>query len=89
MGRAVPPLPHTPSWRGAQGEHRDFTFYLYEVNGQPHDPLHIMGVPKFGLSYITIRNVFTYKFFILGAPSGRDAALQTALTLILNSGQDI
>jgi hypothetical protein len=31
MGGAVPPLPNTPSWRGAQlGEHRDnFTFYLY------------------------------------------------------------
>jgi hypothetical protein len=23
MGGAVPPLPNTPSWRGAQGEHRD------------------------------------------------------------------
>jgi len=22
MGGAVPPLPHTPQWRGAQGEHR-------------------------------------------------------------------
>jgi hypothetical protein len=28
MGGAVPPLPNTPSWRGAQGEHRDFTFTL-------------------------------------------------------------
>jgi len=36
MGGAVPPLPNTPSWRGAQGEHRDnFTStlqYLYELN---------------------------------------------------------
>jgi hypothetical protein len=30
MHRAVPPLPHTPSWRGAQLKHRDnFTFTLY------------------------------------------------------------
>jgi len=30
MRGAVPPLPHTPSWRGAQLKHRDnFTFTLY------------------------------------------------------------
>jgi hypothetical protein len=33
MGGAIPPLPNTPSWRGAQlGEHRDnFTFYLLHI----------------------------------------------------------
>jgi hypothetical protein len=30
MSGAIPPLPNTPSWRGAQFKHRDnFTFYLY------------------------------------------------------------
>jgi hypothetical protein len=29
MRRAVPPLPNTPSWRGAQLQHRDnFNFYI-------------------------------------------------------------
>jgi len=29
MRGAIPPLPHTPSWRGAQLKHRDsFTFTL-------------------------------------------------------------
>jgi hypothetical protein len=35
MGEAVPPLPNTPSWRGAQGEHRDkFTFlpFTYDTS---------------------------------------------------------
>jgi len=28
MSGAIPPLPNTPSWRGAQLKHRDnFTFY--------------------------------------------------------------
>jgi hypothetical protein len=32
MGGVVPPLPNTPSWRGAQWEHRDnFTFYLTDA----------------------------------------------------------
>jgi hypothetical protein len=29
MSRTIPPLPNTPSWRGAQLKHRDkFTFYF-------------------------------------------------------------
>jgi hypothetical protein len=28
MCGAIPPLPNTPSWRGAQLKHRDFTFTL-------------------------------------------------------------
>jgi len=32
MRGVTPPLPNTPSWRGAQLKHRDnFTFYLYLV----------------------------------------------------------
>jgi hypothetical protein len=32
MGGAIPPLPQTPSWRGALLKHRDnFTFYLYYI----------------------------------------------------------
>jgi hypothetical protein len=30
MNGAIPPLPNTPSWRGAQLKHRDnFTFHFY------------------------------------------------------------
>jgi hypothetical protein len=33
MGGAIPPLPNTPSWRGAQLKHRDnFTFLLLHFN---------------------------------------------------------
>jgi hypothetical protein len=33
MSRAIPPLPNTPSWRGAQLKHRDnFTFTFYTIN---------------------------------------------------------
>jgi hypothetical protein len=32
MCGAIPALPSTPSWRGAQLKHRDFTFYLYSRN---------------------------------------------------------
>jgi hypothetical protein len=32
MSGETPPLPNTPSWRGAQLKHRDnFTFYLYHA----------------------------------------------------------
>jgi hypothetical protein len=31
LGGAIPPIPHTPSWRGAQGEHRDRTV-VYPLN---------------------------------------------------------
>jgi hypothetical protein len=41
MGGAVLPLPNTPSWHGAQGEHRDnFTFLPFTPSGnvwiRPH-----------------------------------------------------
>jgi hypothetical protein len=38
MSGAIPPLPYTPSWRGAQLKHREnftFTFFLY-VNSILH-----------------------------------------------------
>jgi hypothetical protein len=35
MSGAIPPLPNTPSWRGAQLKHRDlFTFYLLMKSAQ-------------------------------------------------------
>jgi hypothetical protein len=33
MSGAIPPLPYTPPWRGAQLKHRDnFTFYSQKYN---------------------------------------------------------
>jgi len=35
MSGAIPPLPNTPAWRGAQLKHRDSsTFYLYLIPGE-------------------------------------------------------
>jgi hypothetical protein len=37
MSGVIPPLPNTPSWRGAQLKHRDnftFTFYDRQMDGQ-------------------------------------------------------
>jgi hypothetical protein len=37
MSDAIPPLPNTPSWRGAQSKHRDnFTIYLLNLKGRDH-----------------------------------------------------
>jgi hypothetical protein len=39
MRGAIPPLPNTSSWRGAQLKYRDFTFYLhlYVINVDRHN----------------------------------------------------
>jgi hypothetical protein len=50
MGGAVHPFPNTPSWRGAQGEHRDnfaFTFYFVFV-------LHQCGVARIRPSQFSV-----------------------------------
>jgi hypothetical protein len=40
MSEAIPPLPNTPQWRGAQLKHRDFTSisigHLQTIRGYEH-----------------------------------------------------
>jgi hypothetical protein len=45
MSGAIPPLPNTPSWHGAQLKHRDnFTFYLGWKSQRRSDNLEDLGI---------------------------------------------
>jgi hypothetical protein len=53
MSGAIPPLPNTPSWRGAQLKQRDnFTFYVQKL--------------MYDITYIDLRSttVILYNFYI-------------------------
>jgi hypothetical protein len=60
MNGAIPPLPNTPSWRGAQLKHRDnFTLTLpFNINCYPHACL--------------LRDIEVFTGFWLGEPKVRD-----------------